>query len=121
MEFVRRNRILLTSGTLLLVSLFLLSASLRSPTHRDPVGHLVLDALAPFQLVFSGLGRSVGGVWTGYIDLVGARRENQRLQERVAGLESELVRLGELEPAESADGFRRLSDGPADGVIGRGG
>lgn len=97
MEFVRRHRILLTSGSLLLVSLLLFSASLRSPTHRDPVGRLVLDALAPFQLVFSGLGRGVGGVWSGYIDLVGTRRENQRLHERVSGLESELVRLGELE------------------------
>jgi rod shape-determining protein MreC len=97
MEFVRRHRILLTSGSLLLASLLLFSASLRSPTHRDPIGLLVLDALAPFQVVFSGLGRSVGGVWSGYIDLVGARRENQRLQERVAGLESELVRLDELE------------------------
>ena len=57
----------------------------------------MLDALAPFQVVFSWLGRSVGGVWSGYVDLVGARRDNQRLQERVAGLESELVRLGELE------------------------
>jgi len=97
MEFVRRNRILLTSGSLLLISLLLSSLSIRSQSYRDPVGHLVLDALAPFQVVFSGLGRSVGHVWTGYVGLVDARRDNQRLQERVAGLESELLRLGELE------------------------
>jgi rod shape-determining protein MreC len=97
MEFVRRNRVLLTSGSLLLVSLLLFSASVRSPTRRDPVGLLVLDALAPFQLVFSGLGRQVGGVWTGYVDLVGARRDNQQLQSQIATLEGELVRLGELE------------------------
>jgi hypothetical protein len=94
MEFVRRNRILLSSGTLLLVSLLLFSVSIRSQPYRDPVGHLVLDALAPFQAVFSWLGRSVGRTWTGYVDLVGARSDNQLLQNRVASLEGELVRLG---------------------------
>jgi rod shape-determining protein MreC len=97
MEFVRRNRILLSSGTLLLVSLLLFSVSIRSQPYRDPVGHLVLDALAPFQAVFSWLGRSIGRTWTGYIDLVGARRDNQVLAGRVASLEGELVRLSELE------------------------
>lgn len=97
MEFVRRNRILLTSGTLLLISLLLFSASIRSQPYRDPVGHLVLDALAPFQAVFSWVGRSVGRTWNGYIDLVGARRQNQLLENRLTALESELVRLGELE------------------------
>lgn len=97
MEFVRRNSILLTSGALLLVSLLIFSVSIRSQPYRDPVGHLVLDALAPFQAVFSWLGRSVGRTWTGYVDLVGARHDNEVLQNRVAGLESELVRLGELE------------------------
>ena len=97
MEFVRRNRILLTSGGLLLVSLLLFSVSTRSRSYRDPVGRVVLDALAPFQVVFSGIGRSVGLVWSGYIDLVDAHRDNQRLEGRVALLESELLRIGELE------------------------
>ena len=33
----------------------------------------------------------------GYVDLVDARHDNEQLQERVAALERELVRLGELE------------------------
>jgi rod shape-determining protein MreC len=97
MEFVRRNRILLTSGSLLLVSLLVCSVSIRSQPYRDPIGRVVLDALAPFQVVFSWLGRGVGRAWTGYIDLVGTREANERLQQRAAALESELVRLGELE------------------------
>jgi rod shape-determining protein MreC len=97
MEFVRRNRILLTSGGLLLVSLLLFSVSIRAQSYRDPVGRVVLDALAPFQVVFSGIGRSVGLVWSGYINLVDAHRDNQRLEGRVALLESELLRIGELE------------------------
>ena len=97
MEFVRRNRILLTSGGLLLVSLLLFSVSIRSQSYRDPVGRVLLDALAPFQVVFSAIGRSTGRLWSGYVDLVDAQRDKQRLQERVAGLESELLRLNELE------------------------
>ena len=97
MEFVRRNRILLASSGLLLISLLLFSVSIRSQTYRDPVGRVVLDAVAPFQEVFSGIGRGVGQLWTGYIGLVDARRENQRLTQEVAGLQSELVRVGELE------------------------
>ena len=97
MEFVRRYRILLTSGSLLLVSLLIFSVSIRSQPYRDPIGHVVLDSLAPFQRLFSLLGRGVGRTWTGYIDLIGTHEENQRLQERAAALEGELVRLGEVE------------------------
>lgn len=97
MEFVRRHRILLASGSLLLVSLLLFSVSVRSQPYRDPIGRLVLDALAPFQVVSSWIGRSVGRMWTGYVDLVDARRDNQHLEEQVAALQGELVRLGELE------------------------
>jgi len=97
MEFVRRNRILLSSGGLLLVSLLLFSVSVRSQSYRDPVGRVLLDALAPFQVVFSALRRSTGRLWSGYVDLVDAQRDNQRLQQRVAGLEGEVLRLNELE------------------------
>jgi rod shape-determining protein MreC len=97
MEFVRRNRILLTSGSLLLVSLLVFSVSIRSQPYRDPIGRLVLDSLAPFQMVFSSVGRGVGRVWHGYIDLVETRQANERLQLQVAALEGQVVRIGELE------------------------
>ncbi len=120
MEFVRRNRILLTSSGLLLISLLLFSVSIRSQSYRDPVGRVVLDAVAPFQEVFSGIGRGVGRLWTGYIDLVDAHRDNQRLAERVAGLESELLRVGELERenARLAEllSFRARVEGPVYGA-----
>jgi rod shape-determining protein MreC len=97
MEFVRRNRILLTAGGLLLISLLLSSVSIRSQPYRDPIGQLLLDALAPFQVVFSWMGRGVGRVWSGYIDVVNARHDTQHLQEQVATLQGQLLRLGELE------------------------
>jgi rod shape-determining protein MreC len=120
MEFVRRNRILLTSGGLLLVSLLLFSVSSRSQPYRDPVGQLLLDALAPFQVVLSWTGRGIGRAWSGYIDLVDAHRDNQRLQEQLAALQSEVLRLGELERenARLAEllAFRARLQGPVYGA-----
>ncbi len=97
MEFLRRHRILVTSATLLVTSLLLISASARAPARRDPVAVLLLDVLAPFQVVFSWFGRGAGEVWSGYVDLVGAREEADALRARVAALEGMLARFGELE------------------------
>jgi len=97
MEYLRRNRILLASASLLLCSLLLVSVSVRSQPARDPVGRLLLDALAPFQVVFGWLGRSAGRVWSGYIAVVDAREENAQLRSQVAALEGQLLRFGELE------------------------
>jgi rod shape-determining protein MreC len=125
METLRRHRILVSSGVLLLVSLLLVSVSARSQPYRDPVGRVLLDAMAPFQIVFSWFGRSVGRVWTDYLNLVDTRSENDALQARVAALEGALLRLGELERenARLAEllSFRARLDGTVYGarVIGR--
>lgn len=97
MEYLRRNRILLSSAGLLLCSLLLVSVSVRSQPARDPVGRLLLDAMAPFQVVFGWIGRGVGRIWSGYIDVVDAHEENAELRGRVAALEGQLLRLDELE------------------------
>lgn len=98
-EFVRRNRILLTSGFLLVFSLLLLSTSFRSQPYRDPIGTVLLDGLAPFQVAFAWLRRSARGLWGGYVDLVETQQENTLLRERIDALRSDLVRLTELELA----------------------
>lgn len=125
LEFVRRNRLLLTSGLLLCASLLLLSVSLRTRPYRDPVARVLLEGLAPFQDGFTWLRRSVGQVWSVYVNLISTRRENERLRDRIASLESEMVRLSELEEANrrlvDLLGFRDRLDGTvhAARVIGR--
>lgn len=96
MEFLRRNRILLASASLLVCSLLLVSVSVRAG-HRDPVGRLLLDALAPFQVVFSWIGRGTGRLWSGYVNVVDARHEADELRARVAVLEGQIARLSEAE------------------------
>jgi rod shape-determining protein MreC len=125
LEFVRRNRLLLTSGVLLCLSLLLLSVSLRTRPYRDPVARALLEGLAPFQDGFTWLRSGVGELWYGYLNLVSARRENEHLHERIAALESEMVRMAELEGANrrllELLGFRDRLDGAvhAARVIGR--
>lgn len=96
MEFLRRNRVLVASASLLVCSLLLVSVSVRAE-RRDPVGRLLLDALAPFQVVFSWIGRGTGQLWSGYVDVVNARRESDELRVRLAALEGQLSRLAEVE------------------------
>jgi len=103
--FVRRNKVFLTSGCLLLASLLLLSVSARSRQYRDPIARLVADALAPLQAAVTWIGVGARGLWDGYAQLVTARQENQILRERVTELEQQAVVLSELEQAN-----RRLSE-----------
>jgi rod shape-determining protein MreC len=108
LEFIRRNRLFLTSGLLLCASLLLLSISLRTRPYRDPIARVLLDVLAPFQDGFTWLRHGVGDTWQVYVNLVGVRHENERLQDQIAALEARLVRLGELEASNRR--LQRLLD-----------
>jgi rod shape-determining protein MreC len=117
MEYLRRNRILLASASLLLCSLLLVSVSIRSPTARDPVGRLLLDTLAPFQVVFSWMGRSAGRIWSGYVAVVDARQENEQLRAHVAALDAQVLRFGELERENQRLGALLSLRGQLPGVV----
>jgi rod shape-determining protein MreC len=95
-EFLRRNRVLLTSYGLLVLSILLVSVSARSPRRVDPMAQALLDALAPLQEGVTAARASVDHLWEAYIWLVQVSRENRRLQDRVAQLEQQATRLEEL-------------------------
>jgi len=97
MEFVRRNRVLLSSASLLLVSLLLFSLSIRSPSRRDPLASLVLEIFSPLQGAVTWIQDGIGDVWHGYLSLISVRRQNELLRARVDSLEADLVRLAEVE------------------------
>jgi hypothetical protein len=80
LEFVRRNRVLLSSGLFLLCSLGLLSANARQPGRIDPLGHIFLEVMAPFQRLTAGIAGATRGFWDHYVVLVGVQQENERLR-----------------------------------------
>lgn len=99
MSFVRRNRVVIVSATLLLGSLFLLSKNARTQA-ADPIAGAVLQVMRPLQVAASAAVDAAAEIWNGYIALVGVRRENERLENRVAELEQQLIRTAELRAME---------------------
>ena len=100
LEFVRRNRVVLTSGSLLLISLLLLSAGSRERRRGDPVAGAVLDSMRPLQsTVATGLD-GLASVWRGYLGLVGVKQENERLRLRILELEHQAMGVAEIEETD---------------------
>lgn len=100
LEFVRRNRVVLTSGSLLLLSLLLLSAGSRTHQPRDPVARLVLEAMRPLQSTAAASLDALTRAWRTYVALIGVRQENEALRRRVVELEQEAVRFAEVEQTD---------------------
>jgi rod shape-determining protein MreC len=100
LEFVRRNRVVLTSGLLLLISLLLFSAGARTQRRIDPFGGVVLDGMRPLQSATATVIETVAGAWRTYVALIGVNQENERLRRRIVELEQQAVRLSEVEQTD---------------------
>ena len=96
-EFIRRNRVLLTSSFFLICSLALLSVNAQHPGRIDPLGRAFLEVMAPFQHATSQVVGRSAGFWRGYVGLVGVERENGRLRARLHELERRATEQRELE------------------------
>lgn len=97
LEFVRRNRVLFSSGFFLLCSLGLLSANARQPGRFDPLGNAFLEIMAPFQRLTTAAVGSVRDFWSGYVALLGAAGENRMFRQRLRTWEERAARHRELE------------------------
>jgi len=100
LEFVRRNRIVLASGLLLLISFLLLSMSAGTRRRTDPLTGVVLDGMWPLQRATAATAQAFIRAWYAYVDLVGVREENERLRQRVVELEQQARRLAEVEQTD---------------------
>ena len=104
-DFVRRNRIVFTSGSLLLVSLLLLSVGARSRQRIDPLTGVVLEGMRPLQAAVAAAVEAVSSLWGSYIMLIGVREENEVLRSRLLELEHQTIR-----GLEAEETVRRLND-----------
>jgi rod shape-determining protein MreC len=106
LDFLRRNRVLLSAALCLLLAAGLVVQTGR--TRTDRLGRIFLDVMAPFQRLSTAVGRFVASGWEGVAELVRARAENQTLRARTRQLRRELDRLTELELENER--LRRLLD-----------
>lgn len=96
-SFLWRNRIGLTSGALLLLSLHLLSTGVHPSDRAATPEALVIEAVHPVQLGSARLVEGAVDLFHEYIDLIGVRHENLKLRGRLARLNAERARTVELE------------------------
>lgn len=110
-----RRSTLLFAG-LVLVLLVLMAAQVRRDDGRSALGHLVHVATSPVVELVTWSASSVQRGWDGYVDLLEARRERDRLRDRVARLESQLARVSER--AREVGRLRHLLDLRAEEAFG---
>lgn len=97
LDFLRRNRILLSSALCLLVAVGLALRTSRAPTRSDTLGRVFLEVMAPLQKGTTAVGRGVSGSWQGVTSLFHARDDNVVLRGRVRELQQELDHLTEVD------------------------
>jgi rod shape-determining protein MreC len=79
------------AAVLIATALGLLSVQLGHESDYGPAGRLVVEAVSPLQQGAVSAADAVAGVWYGYLDLIGVRQQNERLQEDVRRLRAEVV------------------------------
>jgi rod shape-determining protein MreC len=102
-----RRTTLLFAG-LVLALLVLMAAQVRRDDGRTALGHLVHVVTSPVVEVVTWSANSLERSWDGYVDLLEARRERDRLREEVARLEARVARLSER--ARESERLRHLLD-----------
>jgi len=104
-SFLWRNRVTITVGVLLIVSLHMISTRVNQDARAGKASLVLIGLLKPFQALESGTSNEASSFARDYFDLVGVREENVRLRKELAQLESQRARMSELEVEN-----RHLSD-----------
>ena len=97
MDFIRRNRVFLTSAACLLLAAGLALRTGRQQIRADRLGRFFLELMAPLQRSTAAVDRAVVSAWRSVVELVGARNENVVLRARIQQLEQEVDRRSELD------------------------
>ncbi|MGH7933820.1 MAG: rod shape-determining protein MreC [Candidatus Binataceae bacterium] len=96
-SFLWRNRVLLASGALLLLSLHLLSTGVSPGARVAKPSLFLMEVLRPVQIFESALVNDSTSFVHDYFDLVNVRQQDLVLKQRLAELESQTTKLKELE------------------------
>ncbi|HUO05666.1 MAG TPA: rod shape-determining protein MreC [Candidatus Binataceae bacterium] len=95
--FLWRNRVPLTGGVLLILSLHLISSGVRPGDLAARPQSAILEALHPLDAAFARLSEGTASIVRDYLELVHVREENARLRDELAHVKSDRAKLAELE------------------------
>jgi len=95
--FLWRNRVVLVSGVLLLLSAHLLSIGVRDGSLASRPEVVATETVRPLLELSTRLDDGAIGIYHDYLDLVGVSRENRRLKEKLARMKGDETRIAELE------------------------
>jgi rod shape-determining protein MreC len=95
--FLWRNRVLLTSGVLLILSLHLVSTGVHPGDLAAGPQSAVLELIRPVDAAFTRLGEGASSIVADYVDLLHVRDENARLRNELTRVKSDQAHMAELE------------------------
>ncbi len=96
-SFLWRNRVLLTSGVLLILSLHLISTGVHPGDLAARPQSAILEIVSPVDAAFTHLSEGASSLVGDYLDLLNVRKENTHLRIELARVKSDQARLAELE------------------------
>ena len=96
-SFLWRNRVLLTSGVLLILSLHLISTGVHPGDLAAAPQSAVLELIRPVDAAFTRLGEGGSSIVADYVDLLHVRDENARLRDELTRVKSDQAHMAELE------------------------
>jgi rod shape-determining protein MreC len=96
-SFLWRNRVLLTSGALLILSLHLISTGVHPGDLAARPASAFLEMIRPIDAGIKHFSAGTSGIVNDYLALVHVREENAHLRLELARVKSDQARLAELE------------------------
>jgi len=96
-SFLWRNRVLLTSGVLLILSLHLISTGVQPGDLAARPQSAFLEIVSPIDAAFTHLSEGFASITGDYLELLNVRKENAQLRDELARVKSDRARLAELE------------------------
>lgn len=96
-SFLWRNRVVLTGGALIVLSLYLMTAGVRQGDRLSAPARGTLEVLRPIQSGTANFSAGLRSIYHDYLNLVQVRQENERLIAELARVKAEQARMAELE------------------------
>jgi rod shape-determining protein MreC len=105
-EFIRKYRLYILGGGVLLAAFVFYSLNLKNKSHANAFEKGVMDLMSPLYGVVARVNGFASDIWTDYVDLVSVRKENRQLRESVKLLNTRLADAGEA--IQASDRLHKL-------------